>query len=224
MRPTPDLAQPLLKDAAQFPALVGGRAGTDRHRRQRAYARTLARHALRSLYAELTLYPKPGLVSRVDNGSHEDMSAATFLRSLFSLRHYFFRICLAGISDAPFSRLRQLGMEAEARMMIATTRNITSVRRCTTPTTGSAFTPIVATAMPTSTARTSTCSASQLTNGENTLSGMIPNRNSTVVFGLLVYAAAASAVAPAVATPAPGLNAFATTSPITSAIVVTTSK
>ena len=37
------------------------------------YARMVARLAIRSLYAELTLYPKPGLVSLVDKGSHSDM-------------------------------------------------------------------------------------------------------------------------------------------------------
>lgn len=87
---------------------------------QHSYARDAARLAVRSLYAELILYPKPGLVSLVDNGSHRDMNAATFMRSLFALRHYFYSICLAGMADAPFSQLKQLGMAAEARMMSAT--------------------------------------------------------------------------------------------------------
>src|SRR5690606_38142006 len=39
--------------------------------------------AIRSLHAELVLYPKPGLVSPWDNGSHDDMDAALFMRSLF---------------------------------------------------------------------------------------------------------------------------------------------
>jgi len=86
----------------------------------RAFSATQARHAVRALHAEVVLYPKPGLVSPIDNGSHDDMDASTFLRSLFSLRHYFRRICLAGMENAPFARLKQLGIEAEARMMIAT--------------------------------------------------------------------------------------------------------
>jgi triphosphoribosyl-dephospho-CoA synthase len=86
----------------------------------RAFAAGIARLAVRSLHAELVLYPKPGLVSLVDNGSHDDMDATTFLRSLFSLRHYFRRICLAGMRDAPFAVLRQLGIEAEQRMLKAT--------------------------------------------------------------------------------------------------------
>jgi triphosphoribosyl-dephospho-CoA synthase len=88
--------------------------------RARALSFDTARLAVRCLYAELTLYPKPGLVSLVDNGSHADMDASTFMRSLFTLRHYFSRICLAGYDDAPFARLKLLGMEAEARMRVAT--------------------------------------------------------------------------------------------------------
>lgn len=85
-----------------------------------AFCATIARHAVCSLYAELALYPKPGLVSLVDNGSHDDMTAATFLRSLFALRHYFRHITRAGMEEAPFSTLKRLGIEAEARMLKAT--------------------------------------------------------------------------------------------------------
>ena len=94
--------------------------GAARHGAQRRYACDIARLAVRSLYAELSLYPKPGLVSLVDSGSHRDMNAATFMRSLFALRRYFHAICVAGMADAPFSQLKQLGMAAESRMMLAT--------------------------------------------------------------------------------------------------------
>jgi triphosphoribosyl-dephospho-CoA synthase len=80
----------------------------------------VARHAVRSLYQELALYPKPGLVSLVDTGSHEDMDASTFVRSLFSLRRYFLDIALAGAGGADFAVLRRLGIEAERRMLAAT--------------------------------------------------------------------------------------------------------
>lgn len=92
----------------------------DAQRRDRAFCAAIGRLAVRSLHAELTLYPKPGLVSPVDNGSHDDMSAMTFMRSLFSLRHYFIRIAEAGFGDAPFAALKQLGIEAEQRMLAAT--------------------------------------------------------------------------------------------------------
>ena len=87
---------------------------------EHGFAQRIARLAVRSLYAELVLYPKPGLVSRVDNGSHADMTAATFLRSMFALRRYFLHITRAGIDDAPFHVLKRLGIEAEARMLRAT--------------------------------------------------------------------------------------------------------
>jgi triphosphoribosyl-dephospho-CoA synthase len=85
-----------------------------------AVAATVARHAVRSLYQELALYPKPGLVSLVDTGSHSDMDAATFVRSLFSLRRYFLDIALAGAVGNDFTVLRSLGIEAERRMLLAT--------------------------------------------------------------------------------------------------------
>jgi triphosphoribosyl-dephospho-CoA synthase len=87
---------------------------------RRAFAREVARLAVRALHAELCLYPKPGLVSPVDSGSHDDMDAGTFMRSMFALRHYFRQICLAGWDDAPFAQLKQLGIAAEAAMLKAT--------------------------------------------------------------------------------------------------------
>ena len=89
-------------------------------RQQRAFCQQVARLALRSLYRELQLYPKPGLVSLVDNGSHSDMDAGTFMRSLFSLRHYFIRVTQAGMAGKEFSALRQLGIAAERTMLSAT--------------------------------------------------------------------------------------------------------
>jgi len=80
----------------------------------------LARSAVRALYAEVALEPKPGLVSFRDNGSHTDMTAATFLHSLFALRHYFGHIAQAGFEGADFGHLQALGLAAEARMLRAT--------------------------------------------------------------------------------------------------------
>ena len=42
------------------------------------------------------------------------------MRSLFALRHYFRQICRAGLRDAPFADLKQLGIDAEAAMLMAT--------------------------------------------------------------------------------------------------------
>nr|WP_156885527.1 triphosphoribosyl-dephospho-CoA synthase MdcB [Massilia niastensis] len=87
---------------------------------RRAIGARTARLAVRSLYAELSLYPKPGLVSLRDNGSHADMTAETFMRSMFSLRHYFARITGAGMDGASFAALAGLGVAAEQRMLGAT--------------------------------------------------------------------------------------------------------
>lgn len=80
----------------------------------------IGRLVVRALHEELVCYPKPGLVSRVDSGSHADMDAATFVRSIFALRNYFRVIAAAGAAHASFARLRDLGLEAERRMLRAT--------------------------------------------------------------------------------------------------------
>lgn len=76
--------------------------------------------ALRGLHAELMLFPKPGLVSMVDSGSHDDMDAHLFMRSLFSLRGYFKAAAAAGAQQADFATLNALGRRAEIRMLDAT--------------------------------------------------------------------------------------------------------
>ena len=80
----------------------------------------IGRAATLALHDELSLAPKPGLVTLVDNGSHDDMDAHSFMRSLFALRRYFGDITRAGMLDAPFHVLKQLGIDAEARMLRAT--------------------------------------------------------------------------------------------------------
>src|SRR5229473_2815104 len=84
------------------------------------FNRTVSRCAVRALYGELGCYPKPGLVSTVDNGSHKDMDASSFIHSLFALRHYFGAIADAGSEEAPFTLLQTHGVAAEHRMLRAT--------------------------------------------------------------------------------------------------------
>jgi triphosphoribosyl-dephospho-CoA synthase len=86
----------------------------------RLAAAAIGRAATLSLYDELSLSPKPGLVTLIDCGSHDDMDAHTFMRSLFSLRRYFVRIAEAGVAGADFAVLERLGIAAEARMLAAT--------------------------------------------------------------------------------------------------------
>jgi len=80
----------------------------------------IGRAATLALYDELALTPKPGLVTLTSNGSHDDMDADTFVRSLFSLRSYFVRIAALGREHAPFTALERCGIEAEQRMLAAT--------------------------------------------------------------------------------------------------------
>lgn len=83
-------------------------------------ATRLGRLAISSLHAELALAPKPGLVTPFDAGSHTDMDARTFWRSLAALRGYFDAIAQAGQAQASFDVLRRLGLHAEDAMLRAT--------------------------------------------------------------------------------------------------------
>jgi triphosphoribosyl-dephospho-CoA synthase len=83
-------------------------------------AQAIGRAATLALYDELALEPKPGLVTLTDTGSHSDMDAHTFMRSLFALRGYFVRIATLGAEHAAFPALERCGIDAEARMLAAT--------------------------------------------------------------------------------------------------------
>lgn len=83
-------------------------------------AHEIGRAATLALHDELALSPKPGLVTLTDRGSHVDMDAHTFMRSLFALRSYFVRIAELGATGAPFEALERCGIAAEARMQAAT--------------------------------------------------------------------------------------------------------
>lgn len=83
-------------------------------------AAAIGRAATLALHDELALAPKPGLVSFADSGSHDDMDAHTFMRSIFALRRYFVHIAELGAAHAPFAALERCGQEAEACMLAAT--------------------------------------------------------------------------------------------------------
>ncbi|MDH2403424.1 triphosphoribosyl-dephospho-CoA synthase MdcB [Bradyrhizobium sp. SSUT18] len=72
------------------------------------------------LVKELETWPKPGLVSHVDNGSHDDMDARTFRRSAAAIRPYLQRLADAGALGCGMGRLRIIGLEAERAMFAAT--------------------------------------------------------------------------------------------------------
>lgn len=80
----------------------------------------IAAHAVDCLLLELETYPKPGLVSHVDAGSHTDMDAGTLRRSATALGPYLCALTEAGAQDCDMGRLRVIGIEAEAAMLQAT--------------------------------------------------------------------------------------------------------
>ena len=81
----------------------------------------LAHDAVQALHDELAAYPKPGLVSPVDSGSHDDMDHALMGRSAEALRQPFVELAAAGRLGLGFDEaLKPLGIAAERRMMAAT--------------------------------------------------------------------------------------------------------
>jgi triphosphoribosyl-dephospho-CoA synthase len=80
----------------------------------------LAALAVRALKRELATYPKPGLVSHLDNGSHDDMDATLLNRSADTLEPFFADLALAGAGDLPMNRLRAIGLRAEQAMLAQT--------------------------------------------------------------------------------------------------------
>ena len=72
------------------------------------------------LVKELETWPKPGLVSHVDNGSHADMDAGTFRRSAEAIKPYLQSLADAGARGCGMGRLRIIGLDAERAMFAAT--------------------------------------------------------------------------------------------------------
>ena len=91
-----------------------------------AFAFRVASEAQRALLSEVCVSPKPGLVDRLNNGSHADMDVFTFIDSACALLPYFVRCVRLGIEYADktpqesFRALRLPGLEAEEAMRDAT--------------------------------------------------------------------------------------------------------
>ena len=80
----------------------------------------MAALAGRSLQLEIKTWPKPGLVSHIDTGSHTDMDADTFRRSALAIEPFFAELVEAGACNADMPLLRKIGLRAEHAMMAAT--------------------------------------------------------------------------------------------------------
>lgn len=91
-----------------------------------ADAREVADRVTKALLDEVYTTPKPGLVDRNNNGSHRDMTVATFKCSAEALRGYWgqcFKLGRESGGQAPdetFALLRRAGIEAERVMLEAT--------------------------------------------------------------------------------------------------------
>ena len=91
-----------------------------------ADAKNAASLACRALLYEVCTTPKPGLVDRVNSGSHKDMDIFTFMNSASALWPYFETCTRIGRKTSgqdaaeTFSHLRKAGRKAEADMFSAT--------------------------------------------------------------------------------------------------------
>tara|TARA_R110001583_G_scaffold35585_1_gene118182 strand:+ start:29071 stop:30453 length:1383 start_codon:yes stop_codon:yes gene_type:complete len=88
---------------------------------------TLTSYASKAILYEISLSPKPGLVSFHDNGSHTDMNFFTFLNSSASLSPFFREFCLLGYNylgnyEEVLPQIREIGLRAEEAMFSATNK------------------------------------------------------------------------------------------------------
>jgi triphosphoribosyl-dephospho-CoA synthase len=90
-------------------------------------AEDLGRLARRSLELELFTWPKPGLVSHLDSGAHEDMDANLVRASAHCLEPFFTQLAASGAAGATLRVLRDIGIAAE-RAMLEVTRGVNTHR------------------------------------------------------------------------------------------------
>jgi holo-ACP synthase/triphosphoribosyl-dephospho-CoA synthase len=81
---------------------------------------------LKAILSEISLSPKPGLVDKFNNGSHEDMNYQTFIDSSLAISPWFSELVIAGCSfdDNDLTKalplVRNLGLRMESAMYQAT--------------------------------------------------------------------------------------------------------
>ena len=109
------------------PQLALPSARPAQERRHGVVAELIAAQAVLALLRELAAWPKPGLVSHVDSGSHTDMDAAILQASAETLRPFFAELAKAGRDGADMARLRAIGLRAE-RAMLAVTGGVNTHR------------------------------------------------------------------------------------------------
>jgi len=97
-----------------------------RKEREAAIVKRLTSLALNALLYEISLTPKPGLVDKFSNGSHQDMNYQTFIDSSSAISPWFTELVGAGFafqdSDLTIALpiIRNLGLRMESAMNEAT--------------------------------------------------------------------------------------------------------
>ena len=89
------------------------------------FADKVAEQAVRALMTEVCIAPKPGLVDRVNSGTHRDMDIFTFVDSATALFPYFrditaYSLTYDGTYDTLLPKLAPRGIQAERNMASAT--------------------------------------------------------------------------------------------------------
>ncbi len=96
-----------------------------KNKQQEFIINNLTSFATKAILYEISLSPKPGLVSFKDTGSHSDMNFFTFLNSSASLTPFFREFCLLGYQYSGeykdiLPQIREIGLRAEKAMFKAT--------------------------------------------------------------------------------------------------------
>jgi len=72
------------------------------------------------IYFELDLYPRFGLVSKVDSGSHDDMDFELFMKSTYAIKPYLKQFIEMGLEEIDPKQLQEIGQKAEQAMFKVT--------------------------------------------------------------------------------------------------------
>lgn len=78
-----------------------------------------------SMLKELQTTPKPGLVDKANNGSHDDMDYSLFVDSINAIKPYFYKFTVLGMKESikdkeMLNEIRNIGLKAEKVMFEST--------------------------------------------------------------------------------------------------------
>jgi holo-ACP synthase / triphosphoribosyl-dephospho-CoA synthase len=94
--------------------------------REHEVCRKISSMALKAILYEISLTPKPGLIDKFSNGSHDDMNFLTFIDSTAAIAAYFADIVQKGFSYSPgdpanaLPLIRDIGLRMENDMFACT--------------------------------------------------------------------------------------------------------